>query len=349
MPYIIVVMKITLPPEEKQELEILHSQEKNRRKADRIKSVLLRDEGWSLTKIAQALRIHTDTVSRYIADYLEHDSFDFKHQGSQGQLSEKQSSELAHHLEENLYTKVVEIVVYVKNRFNVTYTVSGMTDWLHRNNFAYKSPKGSPAKADIAKQREFIEIYNQLKEMALQNDEPILFIDGVHPSMQTKISHGWIRKGQEKEVDTTASKTRVNILGAVDLDSMSVLAREYGKTINGRSVINFLDAIKEQYIDKKVIHLILDQAGYNIAFEVREHASKLGIHLHYLPAYSPNLNSIERLWKVMNEEIRNNVFFRTAKEFRLKIRWFFDQRLSEILPGLRTRISDNFHIKNAAK
>jgi transposase len=133
------------------------------------------------------------------------------------------------------------------------------------------------------------------------------------------------------------------------LGSLSVLAREYGKTINGRSVINFLDAIKERYIDKKVIHLILDQAGYNISFEVREHASKLGIHLHYLPAYSPNLNSIERLWKVMNEEIRNNVFFRTAKEFRLKIRWFFDERLPEMLPGLQTRINDNFHIKNAAK
>ena len=349
MPYIIVVMKITLAPEKKQELEILHSQEKNRRKADRIKSVLLRDEGWSLTKISQALRIHSDTVSRYIADYLEHDSLDFKYQGSQGQLSEKQSSELADHLEENLYTKVIEIVVYANNRFNVNYTVSGMTDWLHRNNFSYKSPKGSPAKADIAKQREFIEIYNQLKELALQNDEPILFLDGVHPSMQTKMSSGWIRKGQEKEICTTASKTRINILGAIDLNSMSVIAKECSKTINSGSVINFLDKIKEQYLDKKVIHLILDQAGYNIAFELREHASKLGIHLHYLPPYSPNLNSIERLWKVMNEEIRNNIFFRTAKEFKLKIKWFFDERLPQILPALRTRITDNFHIKNPAK
>jgi predicted transcriptional regulator len=94
MSYIIVVMKITLSPEKKQELEILHSQEKNRRKADRVKSVLLRDEGWPLTKIAQALRIHADTVSRYIADYLEHESLDFKYQGSHEQLSEKQSSEL---------------------------------------------------------------------------------------------------------------------------------------------------------------------------------------------------------------------------------------------------------------
>ena len=69
-------MKITLSPEEKQELEVRHNQEKNHRKADRIKSVLLRDEGWSLSKIAQALRLHNDTVSRYISDYQNNKSFD---------------------------------------------------------------------------------------------------------------------------------------------------------------------------------------------------------------------------------------------------------------------------------
>lgn len=34
-------MKITLSPEEKQELEVRHNQEKNHRKADRIKSVFI--------------------------------------------------------------------------------------------------------------------------------------------------------------------------------------------------------------------------------------------------------------------------------------------------------------------
>lgn len=64
-----------------------------------------------------------------------------------------------------------------------------MTDWLRQHDFSYKSPKGTPSKADIAKQKEFVQIYEQLKEVAAENDEPILFLDGVHPSMQTKISH----------------------------------------------------------------------------------------------------------------------------------------------------------------
>ena len=72
-------MKIVLSPEEKQFLELKHSKEKDHRKADRIKSVLLRSEGWSLSKIAQALRLHNDTVSGYVSDYLNHNNLDFNY------------------------------------------------------------------------------------------------------------------------------------------------------------------------------------------------------------------------------------------------------------------------------
>ena len=131
--------------------------------------------------------------------------------------------------------------------------------------------KGMPAKADVAKQKQFVEIYAQLKELSYANDEPILFFDGFHPSMQTKVSHGWIRKGQDSEISTTASKTRMNILGTINLDDMSIVSKEYATNINGASVVDFCNEIKDNYADKQVIHLILDQAGYNKAAEVREH------------------------------------------------------------------------------
>lgn len=337
-----------LSPEEKQALEIQHHQERNHRKADRIKAILLRDDGWSLSKIAQALRLHNDTVSRHINEYLDDQCLDFSYKGSAERLTDEQSIALTQHLEETLYTKVIEMISYVSVTFGVTYTVSGMTDWLRKHKFSYKSPKGTPSKADISKQKEFVEIYQQLKELSLANDEPIFFSDGVHPSMQTKVSCGWIKKGEEKEIPTTASRTRVNILGAINLNNMSAVTMDCDKSINSQTIISLLDSIKEKHLDKKVLHLILDQAGYNKSAAVREHAFKLGIHLHYLPAYSPNLNSIERLWKVMNEEIRNNVFFKTAKDFKSRIKWFFDERLPDILPDLRSRINDNFHIKKPA-
>ena len=63
-------------------------------------------------------------------------------------------------------------------------------------------------------------------------DEPVLFIDGVHPTQATKISYGWIRKGQKKAVKTTGNRTRLNIMGALNLKALtSPLIFEY-KTIN---------------------------------------------------------------------------------------------------------------------
>jgi hypothetical protein len=44
----------------------------------------------------------------------------------------------------------------------------------------------------------------------------------------------------------------------------------------------------------------------------------------------------------MNENVRNNVFFKSAKHFKDSISEFFDKTISEIAPSLRGRINDNF-------
>ena len=75
---------------------------------------------------------------------------------------------------------------------------------------------------------------------------------------------------------------------------------------------------------------------------MKEAAPKIGIKLHYLPPYSPNLNPIERLWKVMNEKVRNNRFFTSPASFRDAIEEFFERTWSRIDPFLKNRINDNF-------
>jgi transposase len=70
------------------------------------------------------------------------------------------------------------------------------------------------------------------------------------------------------------------------------------------------------------------------------------IQLHILPPYSPNLNPIERVWKVMNEYARNNKVFPTFKLFREAIMHFFTHTWEEIKPKMDTRINDNFQILN---
>lgn len=76
----------------------------------------------------------------------------------------------------------------------------------------------------------------------------------------------------------------------------------------------------------------------------RNAAKVLNIELHYLPPYSPNLNPIERRWKVMNEHVRNNVYFPSNTSCTSAIKKFFDLMLPEVAGSLVSRITYNFQI-----
>ena len=56
-------MNINLTEEEKNKLEAQHKTERDSKICDRIKAVLLANEGWTQQKIAQALRIHYTGVT----------------------------------------------------------------------------------------------------------------------------------------------------------------------------------------------------------------------------------------------------------------------------------------------
>lgn len=340
-------MNIELSREEKVDLEMRHRYTPNRQNADRIKSILLRAEGWSFSRIAQALRLHNDTVSRYVAEYLKSEKLSFDYCGSEEKLTPDQTEELVSRLEQQLYVKASGVVVYVQEKYGVKYTIAGITEWMKRHQFSYKRLKGQPSKGDKEKQELFAKEYEDLKAKTPEN-EPIVFIDAMHPTMETKLSWGWIRKGKEHVVPTTASRTRMNVVGMLELKTMKVLTQDY-PTVNGGSIVCFLEGIKKAYSDAPKVHVILDQSGYHRSVEVTSYAKSHGIDLHFLPPYSPNLNPIERVWKVMNEWVRNNHFFKSPQEFRDRIRGFFQVTFPGISDSLRSRINDNFHIPEPVK
>jgi len=94
--------------------------------------------------------------------------------------------------------------------------------------------------------------------------------------------------------------------------------------------------------------MVLDGAGYHRSKVVVDEAERLAIKLHYLPPYSPNLNPIERLWKVMNEHARNNKYFKKLKDFRQKINHVLNITVPEIGASLTSRINDDFQMLNPA-
>jgi transposase len=337
-------MEIKLTPEDKRALELEHRYNHDRRVCDRIKAVLLKSEGWTNRQISQALRIHEETVRTHLTDWEKDAKLKPENGGSWSKLSIHESASLEAHLESVVYTRVSEICAYVEKSLGKIYTVSGMTKWLKEHRFSYKQPKAVPAKANVEAQEAFIKEYLKLLEETPAL-EPIVFMDSAHPTMATKIVSGWIRRGKDKPIEQTASRTRVNVTGAIDLSTMKVVSYLPEK-VNAETTIEFLQKIKAAYPAAARVHVILDQSGYHRSQLVKNFSENSCIQLHYLPPYSPNLNPIERLWKVMNETIRNNRVFKSAKEFRERIAHFFEVLLPQIAHTLHTRINDNFQILN---
>ncbi len=336
-------MKIFITEQQKAELERLHDSSRDGQVRDRLKAILLASEGWSSAMIAQALRLHQTTIDHHISEFLNKGKLKPENGGSDSKLSAEQTAFLISQLSDNLFHHTRDVIAFVTRTWNIIFSIPGMNKWLHRNGFTYKKPSGVPHKLSEEKQRQFIEYYKELKTTV--GDEPILFIDGVHPTQATKISYGWIRKGQKKAVKTTGSRTRLNIMGALNLKALtSPLICEY-KTINEYNVSLFLNEIRKVYPDyNQKIHVILDGAGYHRSQLVKDWAEVVNIRLHYLPPYSPNLNPIERMWKLMNEHVRNNRYFSSTREFRDAISVFFNQTLPDIADSLTSRINDHFQV-----
>lgn len=341
-------MKIELTIKEKEELESLHSKERDGRVRDRIKAVLLTAEGWTQKQIAQALRIRYETVQDHLNDYQKSKKLKPKNGGSTSHLTSHQTVELIQHLEANTYLKVEHICAYIQHTYGVTFSVSGMTKWLIRNKFSFKKPKGTPAKADPERQAAFVQYYEDLLN-TLPEIEPVEFLDAVHPTMATKITYGWIRTGKkgDKLIKTTASRSRLNLLGSLNLESMEITIASH-ETIDSKAMEKHFASLRKKYPNAPRIHQILDNGPYNTSHDTREAAKKYGILLHYLPPYSPNLNPIERLWKIMNEFTRNNRVFTTVSDFKTPIFEFFRITWPKISASMTDRLTDNFQILNKA-
>lgn len=333
-----------LNPSERAELLVRHRRERDGRVKDRIKAVLLRDDGWSYEAIAEALFLSDEGVRQQIQDYVgsEGKKLAPENGGSKSFLTQEETQELREHLESHLYVKVSDICQHVHTKYKVHYSVSGMTDWLKKNEFTFHKPCGIPAKANREDQIKFVEHYEKLKRR-LPEEDHILFMDGVHPTHAVRFTKGWIKKGVRKEIPTNGSQKRLNIIGALDLEKMELHNQNY-ETINGANIIAFFLYLLS-VMPCGVIHIILDQARYHTCKEVKEWLLQNSrIRLHYLPPYSPNLNAIEPCWKIMHEHTTNNTYHASFKDFTEKIFGFLNHTFREKALSWTDRLTDNFRI-----
>lgn len=322
-------------------LEEGHRAAQQKREADRIKTILLLNEGYTYETIAHILRLDDGTIRRYYKEFKKEGIdgvLEDHYHGSQGLLTAQQEQELTTHLKSTIFQTVKAIVSYVKKTYGLNYSIEGMTHLLHRLNFSYKKTKVIPGKHNSEKQEQFKKEYADLKKNKKPEDK-IYFLDACHPHHNNRPFYGWIYKGEEKAIKTNSGRARLNLNGALSLEGMAitVLSEE---TINSHAMMRLCLAIEEKQPIGE-IHLIVDNASYNHSYElqlfIEDHPR---IHIHYLPPYSPNLNIIERLWRFFHEKLQDN-YFEKFPEFEKAVLTFF-KNIKQYDTGLKTLLTDRF-------
>lgn len=306
------------------ELRRAHKSEYYRRSADKIKSVVLLGTGWTLEEVKEALLLDEETLRSYVKKYQEGGvpallKVEFK--GSEPQLSVAQIKLLCDALNTKIFLTTQSVIDYIAKEFDITYSQSGMRDLLHRLNYVYKKPKLVPGNPDHDAQEIFAEQYEEFMLNKPDSTE-VLFMDAVHPQHNTMAAYGWIKRGEERKLQTSSGRERLNLHGAMNAETLELTVIE-SETVDADSTIQLLEMLENKYALAVTIFVILDNAKYHYSRKVRKFLEKSKIKLVFLPSYSPNLNLIERLWKFFKKKVLYNTYYKKLEDFRKACIKFF--------------------------
>jgi transposase len=174
-----------------------------------------------------------------------------------------------------------------------------------------------PAKADVGKQETFKEekLEPRLAE-AKAGQRAVFFVDAAHFVLAPFLGVLW--SFCRLFIQAPAGRKRFNVLAALNAITHQLITVTNDSYINAQSVCELLWKLHHLHLGIPIT-LVLDNARYQKCALVFELAKSLDIELLYLPAYSPNLNLIERLWKFVKKTCLYSKYYPDFAAFKTAI------------------------------
>lgn len=334
-----------LSPQQVSALKREHKLIGTRRHADRVKAILMLNKGRSYEEIADDLILDDDTVRNWFrifaAEGLEGLKRDY-YQGGFSKLDASQLEELDAYVAQNVCLSCKAVRAWVKEKWGIEYSDSGMASLLHSLEFSYKKPSIMPGKAPSeAKQREFVGIIESILSNLDTLDEAY-FMDAVHPALNPVAGYGWIRRGQEKEIPSNTGREKLGINGAMPVAEADAVIVE-SEIVNAQSTMELCDKLQLRQMFGMVI-IFADNARYYNCKAMQDYlAANPRVVFVHLPPYCPNLNLIERLWKFYKKKVLCQRYYPNLPAMRAATMDFFGN-LKHYADDLRTLMALNFQI-----
>jgi len=129
----------------------------------------------------------------------------------------------------------------------------------------------------------------------------LYFFDESGFSLDSNVPYTWSEKGNPTKVPSNRYAKRINVLGFLNTQNKDLFYDMRTGSVNSEITVSLFDKFAEK-IDGKQTIVILDNASFHTSKLFKQNIEKWeekGLHLLYLPPYSPELNLIEILWREM--------------------------------------------------
>jgi transposase len=311
-----------------------------------IKSAL----GYSNEKTGQLMDAHRNSVREWIHTYQlgGYDALTKVGYGTNKSELEAHASSITALFTTHPPRSLNEAVLKVKELTGIQRKPSCLRSFMKRHQFRFLKTGHIPAKVNTTEQHQWVDTtLKPVIKAAHDKELHLLFLDAAHFTLQPFLCCLWSMV--RVFIKASPGRNRINVLGAVNAVTKEVSTYSNTTYICANCLIAFLKQLKKQYSDKPIA-VVLDNARYQHCFLVTTFARSIGIHLLFLPPYSPNLNIIERLWKFTKKEILNARYYDSPHKFHEAIITFFQNINQKHIMELQKLLTLNFQFfdKNIA-
>ena len=145
-------------------------------------------------------------------------------------------------------------------------------------------------------------------------------------TMQPYVPYAWQKKGQTHRVFARKGRKRLNVLGLLSLSGQLTVYHSE-QSLDGEFVKNTLDDFSKKAHQKPRV-IVLDNGPIHHAKVVKDELDRWedeGMHLFYLPTYSPHLNPIEILWRFCKYKWLNKTHYKSWSKLKKAVLTIFKE------------------------
>jgi putative transposase len=211
---------------------------------------------------------------------------------------------------------------HLRDELQIEAGYSTVVRWLHEQNFRLKVPQPWPDRQDEAAREAFVQ---RVRAWLVDERVELWYMDETGIEGDPRPRRRWIERGKKGRVIKNGDHIRMNVTGMVCPRTGEFYALEFTHSDTEIFQLFLEHANADVGLGRPRNLLIMDNASW--------HKSKSldfgAFEPVFLPAYSPDLNPIERLWLILKAEWFTDFVAKTREALMdrldVALRWLIDR------------------------